>query len=514
MGERLGTQTQEGPRTGRRALLTGGAAGLVAVAGATLGRTQPAGAATVRSSILGQPSVTDWVNVVNMGADPTGLKDSTKAFLAAVAALPTMTLNEAIAPVGVVYVPTGTYTVSGTIPLPANARLVGTGGGSQISFTGSGDAIRQYNQVGPAYPAVMPGGGVEDLVIDGANAQAGSCGLHIGNGTDYLLSRLRISNFNGANCIGLHLDNVLNNMGKDGYTEKMTAEVQLYNNTVAVLIENTGGTKKPSQLPSGNSFMYNDFDFHIWAEVGQQGIVLQNGAYIANARLKVRGNFFGAGGAALTIQGQDGSGNASFIGRTLFDIAVETDNGGTWTTIVFGSTANSIRESSGQLIFSDGWRPATVGSAPTPPGVNVAVTTQQFAFAGVVCGDPNLNGINGPAGSLQVTSGRPVIYPANVFDNSTGNLFDGFGDFFETTLTGNMTVSLGQGGGSVKGPQRKNILIVQAASGGYTVTWPPAVKWPGGAAPVMTSTANAVDMYELVTMDGQTWYGWAIQNLE
>ncbi|HEV2373310.1 MAG TPA: glycosyl hydrolase family 28-related protein [Streptosporangiaceae bacterium] len=501
-------RTQDGPATARRAVLTGGAAGLAAVAGTTLGRSQAASAQTA------PPSITDWVNVVSHGADPTGARDSAKAFQAAVAALPISTVGGVRIPVGVVYVPAGTYQLSATIVLPANARLVGSGSGTMLSFGGSGDAIRQFSQVGPPYPAMMPGGGVEDLVINGTNAGGGACGLHIGNSSDYHLSRLRISNFSGPNSIGLHLDNVLNSQGKGGYTEKMTAEVQLYNNTLNVLIENGAvlpGT--PGTDPSGDSFMYNDFDFHISAQAGQQGIVLRNGAYIANARLKVRGNFYGNGGAALTIQGQDNAGSPSCISRTLFDFAVETDLGANWTTIVFGSAANYIREANGQLIFSDGWTPATVGSAPTPPGVNLGGATQQFAFSGVVLGDTNLNGINGPAGSLQVTAGRPVIYPTNIFDSSTGDLFDGFGDFFATVLTGDMSVAPGQGGGSVKGPQRKNIIITQAASGGFTVTWPPSVKWPGATAPVMTSRANAVDMYELFTMDGLTWYGRATQDL-
>jgi hypothetical protein len=36
--------------------------------------------------------------------------------------------------------------------------------------------------------------------------------------------------------------------------------------------------------------------------------------------------------------------------------------------------------------------------------------------------------------------------------------------------------------------------IVQDATGGRTVTWPAAVKWPGGNAPSLTGSANAVDM--------------------
>jgi len=40
------------------------------------------------------------------------------------------------------------------------------------------------------------------------------------------------------------------------------------------------------------------------------------------------------------------------------------------------------------------------------------------------------------------------------------------------------------------------------------VTWPIAVRWPGGSAPTLTSTANKVDTFTFVTHDGGTnWFG-------
>jgi hypothetical protein len=41
-----------------------------------------------------------------------------------------------------------------------------------------------------------------------------------------------------------------------------------------------------------------------------------------------------------------------------------------------------------------------------------------------------------------------------------------------------------------------------------TITWPASVKWPGGTAPTLTATANAVDILTFFTHDnGTTWYG-------
>jgi hypothetical protein len=71
--------------------------------------------------------------------------------------------------------------------------------------------------------------------------------------------------------------------------------------------------------------------------------------------------------------------------------------------------------------------------------------------------------------------------------------------------------------------ERKTVIIIQAAAGGpFTVTWPhtgsptvssPTVNWAGGAAPTMSAGAGAEDVYNLVTYDGATWYGQAIQNV-
>lgn len=44
-----------------------------------------------------------------------------------------------------------------------------------------------------------------------------------------------------------------------------------------------------------------------------------------------------------------------------------------------------------------------------------------------------------------------------------------------------------------------------------TITWPASVKWPTGAAPVMTSTAGKVDIFAFVSYDdGATWYGFVM----
>lgn len=57
------------------------------------------------------------------------------------------------------------------------------------------------------------------------------------------------------------------------------------------------------------------------------------------------------------------------------------------------------------------------------------------------------------------------------------------------TLTGNTIFTFT---GAVAG-QVLYLRIVQDATGSRTVTWPSGIKWPGGVAPTLSTTANKID---------------------
>ena len=136
MEARKSTDGQERPSTARRAMLTGGALGLAAVAGSALSLAQPASAATL------PPSVVDWINVTNDPNLPTlakgdGTTDDTKAIQGA--------LNAA-APGQVVYLPgptTGTtvagkYLVSAPLVVPSGVILSGCVPAGQLASSTTG----------------------------------------------------------------------------------------------------------------------------------------------------------------------------------------------------------------------------------------------------------------------------------------------------------------------------------------------------------------------------------------
>jgi hypothetical protein len=52
------------------------------------------------------------------------------------------------------------------------------------------------------------------------------------------------------------------------------------------------------------------------------------------------------------------------------------------------------------------------------------------------------------------------------------------------------------------------LFLLQDGTGSRIVTWPNTVKWAGGTAPTLTTTASRYDIIVLTTIDaGTTWFG-------
>lgn len=52
------------------------------------------------------------------------------------------------------------------------------------------------------------------------------------------------------------------------------------------------------------------------------------------------------------------------------------------------------------------------------------------------------------------------------------------------------------------------LFLRQDATGGRAVTWPAGLKWPAGAAPTLTTTAGAVDVFSFLSV-ASVWYGFS-----
>ncbi len=110
---------------------------------------------------------------------------------------------------------------------------------------------------------------------------------------------------------------------------------------------------------------------------------------------------------------------------------------------------------------------------------------------------------------------RPLLLDYAVANNSvssssgTVTLDLSTGNSFETTLTENITtVTLSNPPASGNYGQLVWRITQDGGGGAYTVTFPAAVQWPGGTAPTITTSNDAVDEITLRTTDGgTTWRG-------
>jgi len=88
-------------------------------------------------------------------------------------------------------------------------------------------------------------------------------------------------------------------------------------------------------------------------------------------------------------------------------------------------------------------------------------------------------------------------------NSSTSDTVDwGAGQKQKSTLTGNCTYTFT----APDGPCNLMFKLIQDGTGSRTVTWPNTVKWAGGVAPTLTTTASATDVVAFY-FDGTNYYG-------
>jgi hypothetical protein len=416
---------------------------------------------------------------------------------------------------GVIYLPAGKYKISSTCTVTIGTGpvfLLGAGlGATTVFYSGSGDCLRMSLPVTPAggFPGLSTyGGGVLGLTIDGASAAAGATGLHIGDGQHYMVSA-QLQHFNGTGSVGLHIDNAV------WSTQNSTMSAVLLDCTTGVLQSVSGAGATASNTG-------NDYDWLFFLNPNQTGISMQ-GVIHSNGRLRCRGifNLSSSTNSGIWLNASA----SSIISNCFVDVALNLALTGTAPqTMQFSEPGFQFSSNWGRLVFagtaSTGWVPC-----PTAWSNNIL----NLNFSGDITGDSNIHpaaAFGAPSQPALILAGSPVLYAPAYLSGATGKINDMCGDFFAATLSADITVGLGAQGtkGSAPGPQRKTVILTQAASGTgpFTVTWPhntsptpllPTVKWAGGTAPVMSTGARAVDVYDLKTLDGATWYGTATQNV-
>lgn len=233
----------------------------------------------------------------------------------------------------------------------------------------------------------------------------------------------------------------------------------------------------------------------------------------------------GGGGNAFTVIECDAGTNPVATGSsdtlTLTGTQITTTGNSTTDTVTFSIAAGAITNTevnasaaiavsklaaltASRAVVSDG--SGFISAATTTSteigyvnGVTSAIQTQLNAKA------PTAS----PAFTTQVTFGNYHLEPSEVDDgnSSTADTIDwSAGSAHKSTLTGNCTYTFSNPvtGGAY-------VLRVLTGAGSFTVTWPAAVKWAGGVAPTITTTASRMDLFNFY-YDGTNYYGSYVQN--
>jgi hypothetical protein len=224
----------------------------------------------------------------------------------------------------------------------------------------------------------------------------------------------------------------------------------------------------------------------------------------------------GNASTAATLQTSRNINGVAFNGSA--DITVTAAAGTlTGTTLASGVTASSL--TSVGTIATGVWQGTAIGNAYIATGLDVAKLTTGTTLPSNVTGS-SLTSV-GTLSSL--TLGGTVSMADNVISRPR---FTDYAETYTTPAISSNTLTLNLENGNVfRVTRNANIstltisnpaasgnacsftLIFDANGTSYTITWPAAVKWPGGTAPTITTTNSRSDMFVFYTNNaGTTWY--------
>ena len=383
------------------------------------------------------------------------------------------------------------------------------------------------------YGATVPG-----IVIVGHASQSGNAIDYQNSAGTSLFSVSSAGNLTASGRIESTAAGTSNSQGKFG-----SFELQSYAVNNAWLGENV------YYSGSGSDFTYraNGYGVVIRSISGEVQIeTCPSGTAGAAATPTIRAKFGQSG--AFGIGGAISSGSGTYSGAAIVGDSSKNltfaANATVVGTIYVGSTANEIWAQYGYLnlrntggngvMIQDG---SGVGRVVLS-GTNLTLTTNtihhgylRFGSSGDVQAERtstkavtwtdgaggnvafNIWGTLATTGAVTVGTDLSVAESLTFTEVNNGNsgtsktIAWGNGNHQFLTLTGNVTLAFTDPPAS----GRFTLVITQDATGGRTVTWPASVKWPGGAAPTISTGANAVDIVTLV-FRGTTYYASISQN--
>lgn len=462
-----------------------------------------------------------WVNVLDYGADPTGGEDSTNAFNAAKAALPTASYTYPDLPSGGgwVYAPTGNYKISSTLQFTQFQGLRGDGSSRTIfNYTGTGPCINAMNTNAPTgWPTPC---GWDGFGIDGsANANANSGGMQTGNLDNSVGDDIQINNFTKSGSFGIFYKNFIPGNGiwssSDPYVNLPAAEkmrwtkIGLRNNTTAVIFDGAA-------VPQGQ-FDLCEFDFEVFASVNQNGLTLQNDALLGGAKkLTMVGNFATNNtvntGWVLGIDVGNTAGVSSIAQGCELFIVVETDGGSGdlgHKTIVLGSQSFGGISATGTV-----WFVTPVSGGSTWQGLSTPPYGYTLALAGNI-NEPVLGTMTyNDCFSFQGGTQWGVFNDGGATIPTSYTILTQYGDVQQLNLPNTACTIAGFNGAPYASARRMDFFLVQPASGAPCVmTWPSNVVWANGYHTLSTTNSAVDHVHADYSPHDDKWYCTLLTNV-
>ncbi len=206
-----------------------------------------------------------------------------------------------------------------------------------------------------------------------------------------------------------------------------------------------------------------------------------------------------------------------FSGTVTSIVAANGLNGGTITSTgtmsVLGGSTLTVNSVGAHVNSALSITSLTLAGAASGITTLAAGNTTITGFANVTT-TLQVGGISTLAANLVMANNnitRPILTGytehevANTAATGSYSLDCGAANFFDLTLTGNITIAPTNVPPATR-VWSGTIAAKQDATGGRTITWPAGTKYAGGVSPPATTTANAIDIWSIMTYDGGTTY--------